>query len=440
MSKRYIITCSDNNVDRSKAASILNVSQAQLQDGVSLLATDAILSQSDTIYFPEIGNISATLSSSEAEQIKSDPRVVAVEEDKEMYIFDEIADQWDTRLQTANTEPPSSQTLFQQGYEKGITDLYNRFVEGAKGLYVGRPGALENDNIGAPGLPALAQPIPWNIKMVNAPQAWARGYRGSGVKVAVLDTGIAAHGDLVISGGASFVPGVSSYHDGHGHGTHCAGVIGARQNSIGVVGVAPLASLYAVKVLSDQGRGNTTWILAGMAWAKQWGMHVVSMSLGSESCQSVAYTNAIAQLNAAGITVVCAAGNSGRPGNAFRCVGSPANSRGAVAVAAVDSNKQRADFSSFGTTCCPPGANPVSLSAPGVNIKSTVPGGYSSMNGTSMACPHVAGAAALVKQRFPGISPAQIKTKLMQTATDLGPAGADHYYGAGLLNCEKAVL
>jgi subtilisin len=176
-----------------------------------------------------------------------------------------------------------------------------------------------------------------------------------------------------------------------------------------------------------------------MAWARQNGMNVVSMSLGASSCPSVAYTNAIAQLNASGVTVVCAAGNGFQ--SPFPCVGSPANSRGAIAVAAVDANKAIAPFSSRGTQCCPPGANPVSISAPGVSINSTVlANGYGIKSGTSMACPHVAGGAALVKQRFPFFTPAQIRAKLLGTAADLGVPGNDPVFGSGLLNCNAATL
>jgi|WetSurSiteA1Bulk_404760.scaffolds.fasta_scaffold00101_3 subtilisin len=429
--KRYIVTFVDAATDQNSVAEILAIAKDAIQDGVSLLATDAELAVSDVLHFEGLGTASLTLSEAEADRYKNDKRVLAVEEDIEMHA---LHDDWqENPFDTTSQEDLLAQS-YQQGYQRGISDLYQKILTEAKGLY-GSTAVSSGATVQA------LQPTPWNIKMVKAPQAWARGFRGQGVKVAVLDTGIANHPDLVISGGVSFVPGVVSFKDGHGHGTHCAGVIGARNNSIGVVGVAPLASLYAVKVLSDAGSGQTSWILAGMAWARQNGMQVVSMSLGSNSCQSVAYTNAIAQLNAAGVTIVCAAGNSGRPTEPFRCVGSPANSTGAIAVAAVDANKVRADFSSFGVTCCPAGANPVSISAPGVSVNSTVTGGaYKTMSGTSMACPHVAGAAVLVKQRFPAFTPAQIKAKLMASAADLGVPGNDPFYGAGLVDCNAATL
>ena len=433
--KRYIVTFLDPETDQRSAAAILDISSDTVRDGVSLMATDAIIEPSDVLYFEGLGSTSLSLSEAEADRFRNDKRVMAVEEDIEMHILNDDTENWEENpFETASQESVFEQ-YYQQGYRKGISDLYAKFLKEAKELY-GIEGSAP-----PPGPSAvLIQPTPWNIKLVNAPKAWARGFKGTNIKVAVLDTGIANHPDLVISGGVSFVPGVVSFNDGHSHGTHCAGIIGARNNSIGVVGVAPLAKLYAVKVLNDAGSGQTSWILAGMAWARQKKMHVVSMSLGSNSCPSVAYTNAIAQLNAAGVTVVCASGNSGRPSEPFRCVGSPANSPGAIAVGAVNSSKVIADFSSFGITCCPPGANPVTIAAPGVSINSTIPGGYGLKSGTSMACPHVAGAAALVKQRFPTFTPAQIKAKLRATASDLGAPGNDPFYGAGLVDCNKATL
>jgi subtilisin len=433
--KRYIVTFLDPTTDQSSAAAILDVSADTVQDGVSLMATDAKIEPADVLHFEGLGSTSLTLSEAEADRFKNDKRVLAVEEDIEMHILNDDTEKWEENPFESASQQSVYEQYYQQGYRKGISDLYARFLKDAKDLY-GSEGTI----IPPAELLAVSQPIPWNIKLINAPQAWARGFNGTGVKVAVLDTGIANHTDLVISGGVSFVPGVVSFNDGNSHGTHCAGIIAARNNAVGVVGVAPMAKLYAVKVLSDAGSGQTTWILAGMAWARQNKMDVVSMSLGSNSCPSVAYTNAITQLNTAGVTIVCAAGNSGRPTESFRCVGSPANSPGAIAVAAVDSNKVRADFSSFGITCCPPGANPVTVSAPGVSINSTIPGGYGAKSGTSMACPHVAGAAALVKQRFPTYTPAQIRARLKATASDLGAPGNDSFYGSGLVDCNKATM
>jgi subtilisin len=237
---------------------------------------------------------------------------------------------------------------------------------------------------------------------------------------------------------------VVSFNDGHGHGTHCAGIIGARNNSVGVVGVAPGCSLYAVKVLSDAGSGSSSWIIAGMDWAAANGMHVVSMSLGGTNSPSVAYASAVKRLQDRGTVVCVASGNSFL--TAFPWVNAPANSitvgvpnASPLAVGSININKIIAGSSSRGGQVAL--WNQVTVVAPGVNINSTIPGGlYGLKSGTSMATPHVAGAAALLKQRFPGISPASVKLKLRSTATDLGLAGSDITYGSGLINCDLATV
>lgn len=444
--KRYIVTYEDANTNQQEAASILSISQEAVKDGVSVMATEKDILSGDVLHFDGLGSTSLTLTATEVENLKNDKRVLAVEEDLEMHILQDSFNFDENPFEETDSNEVFQQ-YYQQGYKKGIADLFAKFSSTAKDLYSGQDEALA-----IPPIIVLPnQPIPWNINLVKAPKAWSRGFRGEGIKVAVLDTGIASHPDLIISGGASFVPGVVSYNDDNGHGTHCAGIVGARNNSIGVVGVAPRCSLYAVKVLRHNpvtggASGDTSWILAGMAWARQNGIHVVSMSLGGKSCPLVAYTNAVAQLNAAGVTVVCASGNSfddlPAPNDPiFKCVNSPANSPGTLAVGAVDANNNIAVFSSRGTGCCAPGANPVSLVAPGVSINSTVLGnGYGIKSGTSMACPHVAGAAALVKQRFPAFTPAQVRAKLTSTASDLGVPGNDPTYGRGLLDCDLATV
>jgi subtilisin len=158
------------------------------------------------------------------------------------------------------------------------------------------------------------------------------------------------------------------------------------------------------------------------------------MSLGSESGPIAAYTTAVQQLLAAGCVVVAAAGNSFNGG--FPMVNAPANSPGVIAVGAVDQNGVIATFSSRGGT-----GNQVTISAPGVSINSTyLNNGYRTMSGTSMACPHVAGAVAMLRFKFPTWSPTSIRNRLRSSASDLGVPGNDTAYGAGLLNCDAATL
>ncbi|PTM59563.1 S8 family peptidase [Desmospora activa] len=269
------------------------------------------------------------------------------------------------------------------------------------------------------------QTVPYGIPQVKADQAQAAGVRGQGVKVAVLDTGIDYnHEDLNVRGGASFVGG--DYIDRNGHGTHVAGTIAAVDNTIGVIGVAPDAELYAVKVLDDSGSGSYSGIAQGIEWAINNGMDIINMSLGG-SASSAVLQSAVERAYNSGVVVVAAAGNSG---SGTDTVGYPAKYPEAIAVAAVNSSNQRASFSSTGPS--------VELSAPGVNVNSTIPGSRysSSYSGTSMASPHVAGVAALVKSANPSLSNVQIRNILNTTAV---PLGAQNQYGNGLVDAAAAV-
>lgn len=284
----------------------------------------------------------------------------------------------------------------------------------------------------AEGVQAIRDYITCGLKIIYAPHAW-RYSLGTGVRVAVVDTGIAPrHPDILVYGGASFVPGVTSWHDDHYHGTHVAGTIAALANNRGVIGVAPKARLYAVKVLDKTGRGRTSGILNGLAWCRRNKMHVVNLSLGSAgsshnpSDYSRAYESAGRALRQQGILPVAAAGND----NSY--VGNPARCPSFMAVGAVDCRHRRASFSNFGPQ--------VEICAPGVETWSTVPqNGYRQLSGTSMACPHVAGVAALVKQRRPAWSGDSIRVHLWRTARDLGRAGRDPFFGYGLVNALRAV-
>ncbi len=436
--KRYLVTHSETTDSMSPVAEILNLPIDNVKRGINFLATDAIAQDHHILEYPNIGITSASLDEGQVKKLKETKGIVAVEEDVEMHILEMQDYAVDTQQEVASNGHGITEA-YQRGLQEGRQQILDRLNQ----ISPSQPPAF-NPVLADPGALAL-QPTPWNIAMVKAPGAWARGITGAGIRVAVLDTGIAAHPDLnPISGGISFVPGVVSFNDGNSHGTHCSGTAGARNNSIGVVGVAPNCSFYAVKVLSDAGSGSSSSIISGMDWAAVNGMHVVSMSLGGLNAPFVAYAQAVRRLQDRGTVVVMAAGNSF--GTAFPWVNAPANSittgvpnASPIAVAAVDMNRIIASFSSRGGQVAL--WNQVSVSAPGVSIISTVPGGgYASKSGTSMATPTVAGAAALIKQRFPGISPAAVKLKLMSTATDLGLAGYDIAYGSGLINCDKATL
>ena len=286
--------------------------------------------------------------------------------------------------------------------------------------------------------------LPYGVANIDAEVVWGgsqgatdvlAGQGGWGIKVAVIDTGVdCGHADLVggCAYGANFVNAALALDD-HGHGTHVAGTIGARDNGQGVIGVAPEVELYAVKVLDANGSGSWSAVAAGIDWAVQNGMNVISMSLGG-TAGSQAVADAVAAADAAGILVVSAAGNSG----CCNTVLYPAKYPESMAVAAVDQLDQWASFSSTGPE--------VDVAAPGVAIYSTVPtvfcalcdpSGYRYLSGTSMATPHVSGVAALLMSR--GWSKSDARSLITDTAVDLGTGGVDDYYGWGRVDAVAAV-
>jgi subtilisin len=280
-----------------------------------------------------------------------------------------------------------------------------------------------------------AETIPAGVAQVKATAAWGNSM-GKGIRVGVVDTGIDFnHPDLKVNyvGGATFVPGTSTPMDDHGHGTHCSGTIAAAMNGAGVVGVAPQASLYAAKVLDKNGSGQFSWVIAGIDWCIQHRMHIISMSLGGGSAPTALETICNTAWSK-GVLIVAAAGNS-QGGNpvppAASNVGYPGKYRNVIAVSAIDSTNVIAPFSSRGPE--------VDLCAPGVNILSTIPNGqYGTMSGTSMACPHVSGVAALTWGAHRFSNNEQIWNLLASTVDNIGVPGWDLLYGYGRVNADAA--
>ncbi|MEV3852720.1 S8 family serine peptidase [Streptomyces sp. NPDC050095] len=275
---------------------------------------------------------------------------------------------------------------------------------------------------------------------IGAPAAWAKGLTGKGVTVAVLDTGAdATHPDLAgaIAESKDFT-GEGNTDDGTGHGTHTASTIGGRGTAY--PSVAPGASLAIGKVLNKSGQGSDSMVLAGMEWAaKDIKADVVSMSLGGTDLQGTdPLEAAVNELSASTDSLfVIAAGNDGKKGD--RTIGSPGSADAALTVGAVDSTGTLADFSSTGPRIGDYGVKP-DIAAPGVDITAAKPGGgYQAMSGTSMATPHVAGAAALLKQEHPTWDGEKLKSALIGSAK----AEAEDYTafrsGAGQLDVAAAV-
>ena len=269
----------------------------------------------------------------------------------------------------------------------------------------------------------------WGVKRIGAGTVHESGNKGRGVRVAILDTGIdSTHSDLNANykGGYDYVNDDSDPMDDNGHGTHCAGIVAAEDDDEGVVGVAPEAYLYAVKVLDSGGSGSLSNVIAGIQWSVDNSMDVISMSFGSDF-RSISLKKACDNAYRSGVLLVAAAGNDGySPGKGN--VDYPARYDSVIAVAATESNDNRASFSSTGPD--------VELAAPGVSVKSTYLGEeYAIKSGTSMACPHVAGTAALVIA-----AGGDVRQCLQDTADDLGAAGKDNLYGYGLVDADEAAL
>ena len=279
----------------------------------------------------------------------------------------------------------------------------------------------------------FTQETPWGIDRIFGPEkytfpTWDHS-RGEGIAVAVLDTGIDEKCvDLpALLGGVNTIDSTHWGSDGHGHGTHVAGIIAAVDNDMGVVGAAPDAGLYAVKVMDDDGRGTYSSVIAGIEWALNQNIPVMNMSVGGDS-HSKALKDAVNAAYAEGALLVAAAGNGGDSAdNVFY----PARYSSVIAVSASDSNAKLASFSSRGPS--------VELIAPGVNILSLYPGNYMTyMSGTSMACPHVAGVAAMLWGANGSLSNLELRTLMQETAQNLG-LDINHQ-GFGLVRADLAVV
>ncbi|MFG2112187.1 S8 family serine peptidase [Streptomyces sp. NPDC048718] len=281
---------------------------------------------------------------------------------------------------------------------------------------------------------------------IGTPKAWEAGLTGKGVKVAVLDTGVdTTHPDLAgrVAESKSFIAG-QQVADRNGHGTHVSSTVGGSgAGSDGKEkGVAPGATLAVGKVLSDEGYGSESEIIAGMEWAaRDIDAKIVSMSLGSQepSDGTDPMAQAVNSLSAeTGALFVIAAGNTGSPGS----IGSPGAADSALTIGAVDFADQAAYFTSKGPRYVDQALKP-DLSAPGVGILAArsqlLPGSglYTAMSGTSMATPHVAGVAALLAERHPDWTGAQLKDALMSSSKTLDASAYD--LGAGRVDVAAAI-
>jgi subtilisin family serine protease len=266
----------------------------------------------------------------------------------------------------------------------------------------------------------FAQTLPWGIDYVDADVSSTLAGNGTGsvggVNVYVIDTGISSHADLNVVGNVNFAGGKNT--DCNGHGTHVAGTIAAADNVIDVVGVSPAAALTAVKVLGCNGSGKTSGVIKGIDWvtANANKPAVANMSLGGGA--SAALDDAVRRSATTGVVYAIAAGNSG----ADACTQSPARAgageNGIITTAAIDASGLEPTWSNYGAC--------VDVWAPGVSILSTKRGGgTTTMSGTSMAAPHVAGTAALYLSANSGASPSAVESRLKSDARTLGTSSKD---------------
>ncbi len=338
-----------------------------------------------------------------------------------------------------------------------------------------------------------AMEITWGVEQINAPAVWALGFTGEGVSVGIFDTGIRyTHHDIAdrMWTNPGEIPDNSTDDDGNGyiddyygydfvnsdgdpwddnnwtwHGTHCAGTVAGDGSSGTETGVAPGARVAALKVINSTGSGVPADVEEALEYAADMGIDVFSMSIGwedpSESLSN--YFRAIFEnLLDLGIITSVSAGNGSGGGGHYtppQDISAPADcpspwygSAGhtsVIAVGATDDSDNIASFSSYGPTewgTAPyddyPSLIKPDVTAPGVSITSL--SGYNDYSyrgagGTSMACPHVAGAIALILSKAPYLTPRQVDSLLQTTALDLGDAGRDNYYGNGRIQVDLAI-
>lgn len=303
----------------------------------------------------------------------------------------------------------------------------------------------------------------WAPTKIRAPAAWELTTGSEEIIIAVLDTGVDLdHPDLAAkiwtnpgevpangldddgNGKVDDVHGWHFYHhcsnseclplednelqDDNGHGTHVAGIAAAdTNNELGIAGISWGARLMPVKVLDEYGDGWYSDVIAGIVYATDNGADIINLSLGGEE-SSEALQDAVDYAHANGVLLVAATGNTGG------AVLYPAACNHVLAVGATNANDQRPRFSNYGPE--------IDVAAPGVSIYSTWPrlGGYWYKSGTSMAAPHVAGLAALIKSARPDLANERVTQALVQATLNLGPPGWDEFYGWGRIDAYRAVL
>lgn len=272
-------------------------------------------------------------------------------------------------------------------------------------------------------------PYQWNLEQIEIDKGWNLS-GGEGVKIAILDTGVDPnHLDIKdkLGPGYNAFDDSDNYTDAHGHGTHVAGVAAALTNNVtGIAGISFNSTILPVKVLNDEGEGSSFEVAKGIYWAVEQGADIINMSLGDYYPSDLLY-DAISYAHEHDVVLIGASGNDNVEDPMY-----PAQYDEVFTVAAVDDSRNRAFFSNYGKH--------VDVTAPGEHIPSLFPdNNYVVMSGTSMAAPHVAGLAGLIRSLRPDLTNEEVYEVMRTTAKDLGTEGHDYYYGFGEIDIAAAL-
>lgn len=263
------------------------------------------------------------------------------------------------------------------------------------------------------------------LSQINLIENTNRKYTGKGVNIAILDSGIdSSHKDLKIKGGVSFIGSKNDYNDSTGHGTHVAGIIGAKIKEGRINGIAPQANIYAVKLLNNHNSGKNSNLLSAVEWCLEKKMNIIHMSISSNK-KSKAVEVSLQIAYKKGVLMIASAGNQGF--YLTESITYPGAYSTVIAVGSVNKNNERSLFSSVGSE--------LEIMAPGESIYSTEPHNkYGYRDGTSMAAPHVTGIIALLIEKYPRLKNDEIRTLIRENSTKLGEP---FLYGNGLINADK---